>query len=377
MRLCDGRDTLVFERAGDRMAVLLTGAQLRATAMEVVRQHVTVADDCPEEYETALVYAVPAGARTVREAAAGATSRLAKLQAAQRLSALRVAAEGFAVPFLHPENVVLTGAGATAIHSGLAGIVAPLSFDDDLFLRGYKALALSILHPRLPFEKLVDGASALRDALSERIVACETVDDVVALIDAEADSEARESARRTMNLPRRWYLLTTTLGAAAFVAALVLGWFTWSSYTVAMPKQEAIIAAQSSFVVGDYGQTLTALREYPAAALPKSARYVLAVSSITLADLTNAQKDAVLNNISTKTDDNTLDYWISLERGDLARALNLAQNVGDDQLTLLAYIDLHQAAKLDTAMDGAQKQKLLAEYEKKIGDLSARHGEAP
>lgn len=372
MRLFDGRDTLVFERAGERVTVLLTGAQIRTAAIEVVRQHVTVADDCPEEYQAALAYAVPAGARTVREAAAEAKTRLARLQTAQRLAAVRTAAEGFAVPFLHPENIVLTGAGATAIHSGLTGFLAPMSFDHELFLRGYKALVLSILHPRLPFEKLVDGAVAVRDPLSERVVACETVDEVVALIDAEADAEARDAARRTVNLPRRRYRLTTAFGAAAVIVALVLGWFTWSSYAVAIPKQEAIIAAQSSFVIGDYGRTLADLSEYPAAELPKAARYVLAVSSVKLADLSAAQKDAVLNNISTKTDDNTLDYWISLGRGDLERALNLAQNVGDDQLTLLAYTDLHQATKLDTAMDGAQKQKLLGEYAAKIEELSAR-----
>jgi type VII secretion protein EssB len=377
MRLFDGRDAVAFERDGDVATVLVTGAQIRMAAIDVVRQHVTIGDECPEEYQAALSYVVPAGAHSVRQATGEAKTRLAKLQTAQRLSALRSAAERFAVPFLHPENIVLTGAGAVPIHSGLVGILAPMSFDDDLFLRGYKALVLSILHPRLPYEKLVDGSSTLRDPLSERIVACETVDEVVALVDAEAGAEARESARRTLNLPRRRYRLMTTFGAAAVIAAVVLGWFTWSSYAVTIPKQEAIIAAQSSFVVGDYGQTLTDLSDYPAAELPKSARYVLAVSSVKLADLSAAQKDAVLNNISTKTDDNTLDYWISLERGDLERALNLAQNVGDDQLTLLAYTDLYQATKLNTAMDGAQKQKLLEEYAKKIDDLSARLGGTP
>jgi len=376
MRLFDGRDTVVFERSGDRVSVFLTGTQIRMGALDLVRQHRVVADECPEEYQAALVYTVPPGARSVRQATGEAKTRLAKLQAAQRLAALRTAAERFAVPFLHPENVVLTGAGAVALHSGLAGILTPMSFDDDLFLRGYKALVLSILHARLPFEKLIDGSATLRDDLSERIVACASVDEVVALIDAEADAEERAASRRTLNLPRRRYRLLTTVGAAAVVAAVVLGWFTWTSYAVALPKQEAIIAAQSSFVIGDYGQTLTELKGYPAADLPKAARYVLAVSSVKLAELSPAQKEAVLGTLSTKTDDNTLDYWIALERGDLERALNLAQNIGDDQLTLLAYTDLHQATKLNTRMDGAQKQKLLEEYAKKIEELSARLGGA-
>ncbi|NUU08120.1 type VII secretion protein EssB [Leifsonia sp. C5G2] len=374
MRLFDGRDTVSFERAGDRVTVLLTGAQIRAASVDIVRQHVTLLDECPEEYQAAIAYTVPAGARTVREAAAEAKTRLAKLQAAQRLAALRTSPGAFAVPFLHPENVVLTGAGAVPVHSGLIGILTPTALDSELFLRGYKALVLSILHARLPFEKLLDGSSMLRDPFSERIAACTTVDEVAALVDIEAEAEARESESRTLTLPRLRHRLTTVLGATAAIASLVLGWFTWSSYAVALPKQEAIIAAQSSFVIGDYGQALTDLRDYSSVDLPKSARYVLAVSSVKLADLSSAQKDAVLNNISTKTDDNTLDYWISLERGDLERALNLAQNVGDDQLTLVAYTDLFQATKLNTAMAGAEKQKRLEEYSKKIEELSARLG---
>lgn len=376
MRLFDGRDTVEFERAGEDVTVFMTGAQIRMASIDVVRQHVVVADECPEESQAALLYTVPAAARTVRQAALAAETRLAKLQAAQRLAALRTAAGRFAVPFLHPENIVLTGAGAASIHSGLAGILAPMSFDQELFLNGYKALVLSIFHPRLPFEKLVDGASTLRDEFSTRVVACATVDEVVSLVDAETEAEESKASRQTLTLPRRRYRLTALIGSIATGAALVLGWFTWSAYGAALPKQEAIIAAQSSFVVGDYGQTLAGLKGYRPADLPKSARYVLAVSSVKLADLTAAQKEAVLNNISTKTDDNTLDYWISLERGDLERALNLAQNVGDDQLALLAYTDLYQATKLNTTMDGAQKQKLLEDYAKRIEQLTAGLGGA-
>jgi uncharacterized membrane protein YukC len=59
-------------------------------------------------------------------------------------------------------------------------------------------------------------------------------------------------------------------------------------------------------------------------------------------------------------------------RGDFAHALNLAQNLGDDQLTLLAYINQYQVAKLDGSMDGATKQKTLSDLEKKINDLTAK-----
>ena len=93
-----------------------------------------------------------------------------------------------------------------------------------------------------------------------------------------------------------------------------------------------------------------------------------------LADLTSAQKQTILNTLSIKTDDNTLNYWVNMGRGHFEEALNLAQNLGDDQLTLLAYTDLYQATKLNTKMAGEKKQKLLQEYTKQIEELTKKLG---
>lgn len=374
MRVFDGRETLEFERTGETVRVLLAGAQIRMDSVDIVRHHVTLAEEVPEQFQAVVTYRVPAAARTLRQAASAARTRLEKLQTAQKLAALRPLAGKFRIPFLHPENIVITGAGVSVTHSGLVGILAPMAFDDALFLKGYKALVLSILHPRLPFEKLIDGTATLKDDFSKRVTSFTTVDDIAAFVDREVAEEASKAARETVSVRKLRYRLTTVLAAVAVVAASVSGWWAYESVVVAQPRQEAIITAQSDFLTSDYAQTLKDLQEYGPNDLPKSARYVLAVSSIKLTKLTAVQKQSVLNNISTKTDDNTLDYWIHLARGDLDTALNLAQNLGDDQLTLLAYTDLYEATKLDTSMEGARKQKLLDEYAKKIEELTARLG---
>jgi type VII secretion protein EssB len=376
MRISDGKDSLEFERVGATVAVLVTAAQIRMASVDVVRQQVTVADEVPEEYQAVLQYPITVGARPVRRAAAEAKTRVAKLQVAQKLASLKSLAGRFRVPFLHPENVSLTGAGAAVTHFGLVGMLAPMEFDEDLFLRGYKALILTVFHPRLPFEKLVDGSAVLSDPFSKRIVSLESTDEVASFIDEELAAESARASRDLVSVPKGRYRSITVLGAIAVVGAVGLGWLTYTSYAQTQPRQDAIIAAQSEFLTSDYARTLSRLQEYSADDLPKAARYVLAVSSVKLTDLTAPQKEAVLKHISTKSDDNTLNYWIHLARGDLDRALNLAQNLGDDQLTLLAYTDLYQATKLNSSMDGERKQKLLDEYSKKIEELTARLGAA-
>lgn len=374
MRLFDGRDAIEFERSESGVVVLLTGAQLRTASRDVLQHHVTVAEQCPDDYQAALLYPVRPGDRTVRASAERARTRVEKLRVAQQLSSLQTLAGRFRIPFLHPDNLTVTGAGVGVIHFGLEGVLAPMTFDEALYLRGYKALVLSVLQPRLSYEKLVDGALVLRDELSQRIQACETLTAVVSVVDAELAAEEARAARERVSVPKLRYRLLAGLGAVAVVAAGVLGWFAYSSYAVVQPRQEAIVAAHASFVTSDYARTLADLDGYSPSDLPKSARYVLAVSSIKLSELTGAQKEAVLNNISTKTDDNTLEYWIFLARGELERALNLAKNLGDDQLTLLAYTDLYQATKLDSKMDGGRKQKLLEEYSTEIEKLTASLG---
>ncbi|WP_431245764.1 type VII secretion protein EssB [Leifsonia xyli] len=376
MRLFNGADTLEFERSESVLRVLLTGAQIRMGAIDVVRHHVTVAQEAPDDFEAVLEYSVSPAVQTLRQASADARTRTARLRLAQRLAALIPLAGTYTVPFLHPENIELTGAGVSVIHSGLVDVLAPMTFDESLFLRGYRALVLSIVHPRHAFEKLADGAVALDDPFSRRVVACDSPQEVASFIDGELAAESARAARERVSVPKRRYRLTLAVAAVAAVAAAVCGWLAYSSNVVTAPRQEAVITAQAHFLTDDYAQTLATLRAYSPSDLPKSARYVLAVSSVKLTDLTGTQKDAVLDTISPKTDDNTLDYWIFLARGDLDRALNLAQNLGDDQLSLLAYTNLYQATKLNTTMDGARKQKLLTDYSKQIEELTARLGAA-
>ncbi|MGO4592439.1 type VII secretion protein EssB [Leifsonia sp. 2TAF2] len=376
MRVFDGRETLEFERTGEELRVLLTGNQIRMASMDVIRQHASIDDETPEEYQAAITYAVAAGSRTLRRASFEAKTRVAKLELAQKLSSVRGLANKFRVPFLHPDNVSLSGGGVSLAHFGLVGMLAPMEFDEALFVKGYKALVLSVFHPRLPFEKLVDGSAVLRDPYSQGLAELATAEEVASFVDAELAAATVKAAREMLSVPKARYRMVTVLAGLTAVAAAVLGWFTYTSYAQAQPRQDAIITAQSHFVTDDYAQTLSALADYSPDELPKPARYVLAVSSVKLTDLTGEQKQAVLDTMSTKTDDNTLSYWIHLARGDLDRALNLAQNLGDEQLTLLAYTDLYQATKLNTTMDGARKQELLDQYGKKIEELTAQLGVA-
>jgi type VII secretion protein EssB len=250
-------------------------------------------------------------------------------------------------------------------------MLAPRAFDEALFFRSLQAMVLHVFRPRLAFEQVLDGAAALQDTFSTAVRKTTTPDELFAYIDAELKTEQAEVAARKVSVPKRRYSGYRLIGVLGLTAALVAGVFAWQTASHNR-LQDAVVAAQARFLASDYGGVMTELEGYADTSLPASAKYVLAVSSVNLDDLTGTQKQAILNTISQKSDDVTLNYWIAIGRGEFEQALDYAQNLGDDQLTLLAYTDLYQATKLNAQMAGGKKQELLDTYTKAIDELTAK-----
>lgn len=317
-----------------------------------------------------ITYRLAEGETSFRNAVDQAKTRLDRLSLAQKLVACAGYRDGFRVPVIHPGNVYLNGGLLRVVHCGLQGMLAPMTFDETHFFRSLQAMVLHIFRPKIAFEQILDGAPALQDRFSIAVRKTATADELFAYIDAQVKAEQAEVAARKVSVPKRRYSGYRVLGVLGVTGAVVAGVFAWQTASHSR-LQDAVVAAQSRFLANDYGGTMTELEGYPATSLPASAKYVLAVSSINLDDLTGAQKQAILNNISQKSDDVTLNYWVAIGRGEFEQALDYAQNLGDDQLTLLAYTDLYQSTKLNSQMAGGEKQKLLDEYAKAIDDLTA------
>jgi type VII secretion protein EssB len=370
MRVSNGSTGLDLERGEGVVRVRLESTQYEQAALDELPEGVGVSH---EDEGCVLAYPVARGAQSLADCVRQARTRLDRLRLAQKLAGLAALSGRLRIPFLHPENIMVDGQHVFVVHYGLYHLMAPQELTEQDFLGSYKALVINVFSPKDSFESLLSGSGALTDGLIQSVNACGSVQDIITLIDGEAMREASETNRRLVLVPRRWYRVLQIVGVLALVCALVLGWFTFS-YHAANGRQTAIINAQTDFLTHDYAQTQADLQGYAVRQLPKSARYVLAVSGVNLSDLTATQKQAVLDTLSTKSDDNTVNYWVCMGRGDFTGALNLAQNLGDDQLTLYAYINLYESTKLNTTMNGATKQKLLDQYNQKIRSLSKSLG---
>ncbi|MDW8741857.1 type VII secretion protein EssB/YukC [Streptococcus suis] len=80
-------------------------------------------------------------------------------------------------------------------------------------------------------------------------------------------------------------------------------------------------------------------------------------------DLTN-----ILNNVTLKSDEQYLDYWIEIGRGNSQEALDLAKRLDDSDLILYALYQQMEQVRENTTLSGEEREttldELKAEYQK-------------
>jgi type VII secretion protein EssB len=374
MKLFDGQNTLTAERKDEQFIVYLTGTQVNQQELEFIKSKTNLVTSEDEEYAFKISYPLSNKEKSLKALMLEMKSELERLELVLKLKTLSTQNSGYKVPFVHPENIFFIDGDLTFIHIGIRDGIAPMNIDDTLALSQYKALTLAILNPKISYDNFVNGETSLRDKFSQALSNCDSFEEVLHLVETKLTKERQKEEAALVKVSKGRYRFFKYAGSVAVVAAIAMGVLTVIDQKTTIPKQKAIMTAQADFITSHYDKTLDDLKSYQPKQLSKDARFVLASSSINLANLSQTQKAAVLNNISSTTDDNTLNYWIYQGRGEFEKALNLAKNIGDDQLTLLAYTDLYQATKLNTSMNGDEKQKKLEEYNKQIQELSKSLG---
>lgn len=269
-------------------------------------------------------------------------------------------------PLIHPRNIFVFGEELALAHRGFMNQVVPYVATEVEFLKQYRALILFILQPKLDYEGLIEGAGTLQDPLSEKIQGAQSLEAIDQIISEQVVIQKIKQAHQNKLVNKKSYNVFKWGSLVLLSSTLVLGFFVGNYALKKVPAQERIITAEANYIANDYAGVLSSLKEDTPEVLPKSAKYVYAVSSIQLDNLSNEQKEMILNNTSQKSNDNTLLYWIYIGKGSFEKALDIAQNVGDNQYILHAYTKLYEATKLDTKMNGEKKQERLTKYEEAI-----------
>lgn len=289
-----------------------------------------------------------------------------RLLLAQKLHFLTEFLHSPSQPFLHPQNLFLFGEEIRVAHRGFMQDIVPYTADETAFFKQYRALVLYLLHPKLDYEKLIEGSSTLQDPLSKRIHEASSISDIEQLLGEQVMKQKAKREKESRTVHKKHYMLfkwgSVAFGILTILFAIVAAIYAFDK----VPAKERIISAEAQYIANDYAGVLETLKTDNPENLPTGAQYASAVSSVQLDNLSNEQKEAILNNLSQKSSENTLYYWIYIGKGEFNKALDIAQNIGDNQYILHAYTKLYDATKVDNKMKGAKKQELLTTYEEAI-----------
>lgn len=280
-------------------------------------------------------------------------------------------------PFIHPNNLFIFGEELLLAHRGFMSTIVPYTADETSFIKQYRALVLFILHPKFVYEQLVEGSEILKDELSKRIHQAKTITEIDHIIGEQVIQQKIIREKKSKLVSKTSYLTFKCTSSVLLILTLV---FAISSGIYAfdkLPAQERVSTAEAQYIANDYAEVLKTLKNDSAEELPIGAKYVAAVSSVQLDNLSNEQKGAILNNLSQKSNENTLLYWIYIGKGDFEKALDIARNLGDSQYILHAYTKLYDATKANNKMNGEEKQERLIKYEEEINKyMNLLDGEA-
>ena len=367
-------DKIEIKHSEEKVKVILSPNQFSRLKIDTIENYVDATVTLEDNGYLTLLYQKPKLSYSLKDLIAEDLSEVKRLELAQKMESISFSEHNFKIPFIHPKNIFLQGSVVKILYYGLEGIMEPIPYTSETFLMTYKALIVSILRPKLDFELLVNGIAAISDSLVQDIVACESYDDVIKYIHEAYDKAYQEEKKKKIAVSKlTWRILSIGIGIFS-VATITLGVVAAYYHFWSNPIQKATINAQSHFINKQYDSVADDLQGVAVNRLSKEAKFVLASAYVRLDNLSEEQKSSVLNTITPSSEDNLLDYWIYLGKGDYKKSLDLAQNIGDDQLTLHAYTNLYEQTREDKNMNGAEKQKKLGEYRKEIEELSKKLG---
>lgn len=367
-------DKIEIKHSEEKVKVILSPNQFSRLKIDTIENYVDATVTLEDNGYLTLLYQKPKLSYSLKDLIAEDLSEVKRLELAQKMESISFSEHNFKIPFIHPKNIFLQGSLVKILYYGLEGIMEPIPYTSETFLMTYKALIVSILRPKLNFELLVNGIAAISDSLVQDIVACESYDDVIKYIHEAYDKAYQEEKKKKIAVSKlTWRILSIGIGIFS-VATITLGVLAAYYHFWSNPIQKATINAQSHFINKQYDSVADDLQGVAVNRLSKEAKFVLASAYVRLDNLSEEQKSSVLNTITPSSEDNLLDYWIYLGKGDYKKSLDLAQNIGDDQLTLHAYTNLYEQTREDKNMNGAEKQKKLGEYRKEIEELSKKLG---
>lgn len=244
-------------------------------------------------------------------------------------------------------------------------------FDEEEFLKQYKALTGFVLQDKYNYEDYYDGGMELlqKDKFLELIAKADTVEEIEKCLLEEYERLIAEHRETKIEIDKKKYKRKkTALAVTSILLVLVLAFSGYELFWM-KPYERAVIKAQRDYLKINYSGVIEDFEKTDMSRLSVYDKYILAYSYIQCENLTEEQKKNINSALSLDTNEKILDYWIALGRLEVSEAENIAQQVSDNDLLLYAYLKEKNMLETDTEISGSEKEERMEELDSKIERL--------
>ena len=266
---------------------------------------------------------------------------------------------------LHPANLFITkDAQAKIAYRGVPGIMSPQSLSSEDFLRQAKCFAVTLFSD-LDFMDLYNGSlelETLPDFLNELRQTKDLTTAVSVLEKYYLEKSAQEKADLVLVPSRRHRVFKL---ATIWLTVSVVLLFIPLIYLIFLqnPFKEKLLQADTAFIKVDYSGVITELEGIAPSSLPNTQKYELAYSYIQGLEFSSDQKKVILNNVTLKSDELYLTYWIQIGRNSFEDALDTAKRINDSDLILYALTQEIKQVREDDKLSGKDREAKLESLE--------------
>ena len=271
---------------------------------------------------------------------------------------------------LHPENLFITkDAQAKIAYRGIPDLMVPQAISPEDFLRQAKCFTVT-LFTDLDFMDLYNGSlelETLPDFLNDLCQANDIASAVSILEKYYVEKHTKEQADLVLVPSRKhrvFKLATIWLSASVVLLAIPLIYLIF----VQNPFKEKMLQADTAFIKVDYSGVITELEGVAPSNLPNTQKYELAYSYIQGLEFSDDQKKVILNNVTLKSDELYLTYWIQIGRNRFEEALDIAKRINDSDLIIYALTQEIKQVREDDKLSGKDRESKLntleSEYKK-------------
>lgn len=285
--------------------------------------------------------------------------------------------------FLHPDNVVFDdNLMPKVIYRGIRELVPPFEMDESSLLKQMKCFIIALFSKKYNFDELYNGSlQNAKETEFERSINEATDLQQLKTFLLESYKEEQRKTERTMEVvPTKRFRLFKRLSIIMIIVSILLAVPLVYYGFINSPFQNKLLEAHGEFLATDYGSVISTLEGEDPENFPSHTKYILASSYINVESLSDGEKEAILKNVSLKSDENYLLYWIYNGRGQFDESLEKAKYIDDPQLIMYGLIKQIEAAKNNPDLTGTERDeqvnKLEDELQKYMEDYNLNPDEA-